>query len=127
MQHLRYYDDFKKITNFEKLIADFKTLRLPLTKQDFAIYGSAPLVVRGMLEDVNDLDIIIKPEKWPFTEDSKFSINKLEFFDFWPDEDVNDLIDNHTFEWKGMKFVNVDKVIEYKKRMGRDKDMNLWE
>ena len=36
---------------------------------------------------------------------------------FRGDYDVDDLIDNHTFEYKGVLFVYPEKVIEYKRKM----------
>lgn len=109
---------------FDRLLTVLKKLNLPEGK--FAVYGSAPLVVVGMIDDVNDFDVIISPSVWGNGEDKKFRNEDFEFFNYWPDEDVDDLIDNHSFLYDGVLFINPKKVIEYKKRMGREKDSNIW-
>jgi hypothetical protein len=93
---------------------------------DYAIFGSAPLVVKGLLDDVNDLDVIIKPSKWIF-EDNEYRTEDIEFFNNWPGFDIDDLIDNKSFEYNGFRFVNVDEVIRYKKMLKRKKDKKFWD
>jgi hypothetical protein len=93
---------------------------------DYAIFGSAPLVVKGLLDDVNDLDVIIKPSKWIFG-DNEYRTEDIEFFNNWPGFDIDDLIDNKSFESNGFRFVNVDEVIRYKKMLKRKKDKKIWD
>ena len=97
-----------------------------LPKNDYAVFGSAPLVIVGMIDDVNDLDVIIRPSKWPFQTEGEYLTEDIEFFDNWPNEDVDNLIDNHSFEYDGVLFIEPKKVIEYKKSMSRDKDRDVW-
>lgn len=112
------------MTKFQKLLELLKEYNLP--EGDFAVFGSAPLYLVGMVKDVNDLDVIIKPSSWPFKTKGEYRTPEIEFFDNWPDYDVKDLIDNHTFEVYGVKFVYPKKVLEYKKKMGREKDSDIW-
>jgi hypothetical protein len=93
---------------------------------DYAIFGSAPLMVLGVIESVNDLDVIIRPSKWRFRSKGEYRTDDIEFFDNWPGFDIDDLIDNHTFEYKGFLFVNPNQVIKYKRNLKRDKDKNIW-
>jgi hypothetical protein len=44
---------------FDMLLTKLKKLNLP--KNDYAVFGSAPLVIVDMIKDVNDFDVIIKP------------------------------------------------------------------
>jgi hypothetical protein len=97
-----------------------------LPKGDYAIFGSAPLLITGMIKSVNDLDVIIRPSAWPFETEGEYRTEHIEFFDNWPGFDVDDLIDNHTFEYKGFLFVEPKKVLEYKRQMNRDKDRGLF-
>ena len=92
---------------------------------EYAVFGSAPLVVTGMINDVNDLDVIIRPRSWDFGDDGEYRTEDIEFFNNWPGFDVDDLIDNHTFEYKGVLFVYPEKVLEYKRKMDRLKDQDL--
>jgi hypothetical protein len=109
---------------FNKLLTILKELDLPDGK--FAVYGSAPLVITGVLNDVNDFDVIISPSIWGDGENMEYRVGDFEFFNNWPDEDIDDLIDNHSFLYEGVLFVNPKKVIEYKKRLGREKDSDIW-
>jgi hypothetical protein len=93
---------------------------------DYAIFGSAPLMVLGVIESVNDLDVIIRPSKWPFAGKGEYRTDDIEFFDNWPGFDIDDLIDNYTFEHKGFLFVSPNQVIKYKRNLKRDKDKNIW-
>lgn len=97
-----------------------------LPKGDYAIFGSAPLVITGIVKLVNDLDVIIRPSAWPFDSEGEYRTEYIEFFDNWPGFDVDDLIDNHTFEYKGFLFVVPKKVLEYKRQMAREKDKDVW-
>lgn len=45
-----------------KGIATLKELNIP--KEDFVIYGSAPMVLRGLKEKNNDLDVLVKENVW---------------------------------------------------------------
>lgn len=99
-----------------------------LDPDDFAVFGSAPLYVSGKIDKINDLDIIIRPDKWHlyFDTEGEFRTKNIEFFNNWPGFDIDDLIDNNTFIVDGIKFINTEKVIEYKSKMKRDKDSYLW-
>ena len=92
-----------------------------LTYGDYAIFGSAPLVITGMIKDV-----IMKPKSWEFGPSGEYRTEDIEFFNNWPGFDVDDLIDNHTFEFKGVLFVYPEKVIEYKRKLNRIKDKGLF-
>jgi hypothetical protein len=93
---------------------------------DYAVFGSAPLFIVGLVKDINDLDVIIRPSSWPFETEGSYHTEHIEFFDNWPGFDVDDLIDNHSFMYKGVLFVEPKKVIEYKRTMARDKDKDVW-
>lgn len=41
-----------------------KLKELNLKKEDFVIYGSAPMVLRGLKEKNHDLDILVKDDLW---------------------------------------------------------------
>ena len=110
---------------FDILLSQLKEFSLP--KGKFAVFGSAPLVIVGMINDVNDFDVIISPSIWGEGENKELKGGNIEFFNWWPDEDVDDLIDNHTFEYQDILFVNPKKVLEYKKKMSRSKDSDMWD
>ena len=109
----------------DKLL-DILLSKYNLPKNKYAIFGSAPLLVKGMINDINDLDVIVKPKYWPFGEEDSHRTKEIEFFKSWPGFNVNDLINNHSFNYKGFKFINPDKDLDYKKELKRDKDKDIW-
>ena len=112
-----------KERRFDYLLQLLKTYNLP--KGEYAVFGSAPLVISGVINDVRDFDVIIRPRSWSFRTESEYRTEDIEFFNKWPGFDVSDLIDNHTFEYSGVLFVNPEKVIEYKRQMNRPKDHGI--
>ena len=44
------------------LLAELKNLRLACG--DYAVFGSGPLLVRGIIPESNDLDVICRGEAW---------------------------------------------------------------
>jgi hypothetical protein len=85
-----------------------------------------PKIIADQFEYVNDLDVIIRPSKWSFRSKGEYRTDDIEFFDNWPGFDIDDLIDNHTFEYKDFLFVNPNQVLKYKRNLKRDKDKNIW-
>lgn len=108
---------------FDFLLELLKTYDLP--DGEYAVFGSAPLVITGMIKDVTDLDVIIKSRSWDFETEGEYRTKDIEFFDNWHGFDVDDLIDNHTFQYKGFLFVYPEKVIEYKRTLNRLKDQDV--
>ena len=48
----------RKLKSLDKLKA------MNLSKEDFVIYGSAPMVLRGLKEKNHDLDVLVKDNLW---------------------------------------------------------------
>jgi hypothetical protein len=120
---LREFLNERKLERFDYLFELLKSYNLP--NGEYAVFGSAPLAITGMVNDVSDFDVIIKPRSWDFESDNEYRTEDIEFFDNWPGFDVDDLIDNYTFEFRGVLFVNPEKVIEYKRKMNRPKDQDF--
>ena len=123
MKYLKLFENFHK-RKFDELLLKLETYNLD--KNDFAIFGSAPLVAKGLLEDVNDLDVIVRPSAWTFESVGEYRDGDIEFFDNWLPFDIDNLIDNHTFEYNGFRFVDTDYVYQYKETMAREKDKHIW-
>ena len=78
-----------------------KELKIP--KEDFVIYGSAPMVLRGLKEKNNDLDVLVKKNVW-----ENLSVK-------YPNNINGDYIDINgvSFTCKDMSLLgNVDDVIK---------------
>jgi hypothetical protein len=117
-----------KQKNFNELFSRLKKIvnDYELDPNYFIVYGSAPLVVHNILDDVNDLDVVICENHWPFRVKKKHSEDGIEFFNVWLPETLKEspeyLISNHSFIYEGIKFVNPNKVLSYKKKLNRKKD-----
>lgn len=115
-----------------------RVARLELPLGDFAIFGSGPLLVRGIIEATNDIDIICRGPAW----EKAVSIGEKVFL---PDYDVeivsidegaitlgrswgigefdtNELIDSAEVI-DGLPFVKIKYVVDYKRIAGRTKDL----
>jgi len=104
-----------------------------LNPHEYVVYGSSPLAVSGYIDDVNDLDVVILPEAWPFGPGGNFNDGDIEFFMEWKNGDgstdsAEKLIKFHTMNkpYEGHYFVKPEKVLEYKRNMMRDKDEFVW-
>jgi len=117
----------------------FDLLRsLDLPAGDYAIFGSGPLIVRGIIEAANDLDVLARGTAW----DEAQQYGELVYL---PDHDVEivscfDGVVTIGTEWAigefnvdelidsaeiidGLPFVRLEYVILYKQIAGRPKDM----
>jgi predicted nucleotidyltransferase len=113
-----------------------KSLNLPVG--DFAIFGSGPLIVRGIIPASNDLDIICRGQAWKRVTAigeleylSKYDVTvvtmcdgRLTFGTKWAigEFDIDELIDGAE-EIDGLPFVRLEHVTNYKKISKRPKDL----
>ncbi|HLC97779.1 MAG TPA: hypothetical protein VJC21_03300 [Candidatus Nanoarchaeia archaeon] len=112
----------------QELLQELKALRLPV--EDYAIFGSGPLAVRG-IRDCNDLDTVVSARLWEELSSryaptgKKIEIGNLEFWRDWmpwfSPAEVDGLIAGAEII-DGIPFVKLRYVIELKKKMGREKD-----
>ncbi len=113
-----------------------KSLNLPVS--DFAIFGSGPLIVRGIIRASNDLDIICRGQAWERVKAigeleylSKYDVTvvtmcdgRLTFGTKWAigEFDIDELIDGAE-EIDGLPFVQLEHVTNYKEISRRPKDL----
>ncbi len=113
-----------------------RSLNLPA--KDYAIFGSGPLLVRGIIDDVNDIDIICRGAAW-LQAQQLGEIVYLDEYDVhvvsidnqritigtsWGigDFNIDELIDTAD-EINDLPFVRLEHVVDYKKIAGRPKDL----
>lgn len=116
----------------------FELLRaVDLPVGDYAVFGSGPLLVRGIIEDARDIDVIARGSAWERALDQgeitylpDEDITVAAFFDgalsvgttwAYRDVDIDDLIDTAEL-FDGVPFVRLEHVIAYKRTADRDKD-----
>ncbi len=117
-------------TKMTYLISELKKLGLP--KNEYSVFGSGPMAIRG-LKEPGDLDIIVtKPlweslkEKYELVKKENYeylTINGIDFFNEWthPDYNINELIKESDII-DNIRFVKLEKVLEWKKRRSSEKD-----
>ncbi len=111
---------------------------MELPDGDFAVFGSGPLIVRGIIPATNDLDIVCRGAAW----DKVREIGTLQFNDVYGVEivtfydgqvtfgnrwgignfDVNELIDGAEVI-DNLPFVKLKHVVEYKMERASEKDL----
>ena len=112
----------------QELLQELKALRLPV--EDYAIFGSGPLAVRG-IRDCNDLDIVVSAHLWEELSlryvpiGKKIEVGNLEFWHDWmpwysPVEIVEIIASAECLD--DVPFAKLPYVIDFKKKMGREKD-----
>ena len=111
---------------------------LQLPADDFAVFGSGPLIVRKIIPPTNDLDIICRNDAWQrvktlgevrYLEKYDVSVvsmrdDTITFGNEWGigDFDIGLLIDTAE-QISGLPFVRLRYVIEYKTIANRAKDI----
>jgi hypothetical protein len=117
----------------------FEAVRaLKLPRGDFAVFGSGPLIVRGLIEGSNDLDVLCRGDAWQmvqkignvtYLEEYEVTVasicnERVTFGTEWGigNPDVNALIDEAEII-EGLPFVRLSHVIRYKLERASAKDM----
>jgi hypothetical protein len=117
----------------------FDLLRsLHLAEGEYAVFGSGPLIVRGVIEPTNDLDIVSRGIAWAtaaaageLVELREHGVTVVSLFDGaitvgteWAigDFDVDELIDTAEMI-DGIPFARLEHVVAYKRLAGRPKDL----
>ena len=111
----------------------FKEVRkLNFSNNDFAIFGSSPLVIRNLRQS-HDIDLIVKKDLWNklsqeyVVEGPKNNLIRIGEIEIWNDwlylkESVEELIDDSEII-NGLQFIKLKYVLEWKKKMNRKKDI----
>jgi hypothetical protein len=115
-----------------------KLLSLGLPPEDYAVFGSAPMALRGLKTLNNDIDVIARGAAWEkakqycFPEESpmrfgnflKLFDGKIEIYHSWFPKDawnVDELIDGAEVV-DGVRYVKLEEVLKYKKARFAEKD-----
>ncbi len=113
---------------FERALNNLKKLDLP--KDKYAIYGSGPLAVRR-IRKAQDLDVVVTKdlfeklkEKHKEKDPGHIVIGNIEFYADCQSAISNPLkVIKRAEEIQGFKFITLKDLIDWKKKLGRDKDL----
>lgn len=119
-----------------ELLQKVQQLRLPVG--DFAIFGSGPLLIRGIIDNVGDIDIICRGDAWLRAASlgdkvylAEYDVDIVSIDDGlitlgrswgYGDFNVDELIDSAEVI-HDLPFVLLRYVIEYKQMASRPKDL----
>jgi hypothetical protein len=114
-----------------------RLLSLSLPPGDWALFGSGPLLLRGWIDDVGDLDVICREAAWEYANaigelgvlqpDGVEVVNvdggAITIGTSWRygDISVSDLIDGAE-QIEGIPCVRLEHIVAYKRTAGRPKD-----
>jgi hypothetical protein len=116
-----------KLREVQELVS---SLNLPAG--DFALHGSAPILAHGLVDEVNDVDIVARGRAWKRAtelapvvagrqDDVVRPLPRVEIFDGWLGDDADTLIDQATMV-NGLPCVTLAAVLAFKRRLRRTKD-----
>lgn len=120
---------------FKKLIREFKKIKLP--PKSYAIFGGGCLAARG-IRDVSDLDVIVsnkifKKLKEKFKNNVQrisnkeiIKIGEIEIHPAWrrdPKYRLDKELKNAEMI-RGIRYIRLVDLIDFKRRLGRKKDFN---
>ncbi|MDJ0791656.1 MAG: hypothetical protein QNJ71_07150 [Acidimicrobiia bacterium] len=119
-----------------QLFAAVRELDLPIGH--YAIFGSGPLIIRGIIDAANDVDVVARGAAWErarrlgevvtLTEHgvdvASFSDGAVTVGTSWAygDVDIDDLIDTAEI-FDDLPFARLEYVVRYKRAAGRPKDL----
>jgi len=124
--------------NLDEYPLFLRLAKIDLNRDHFAIFGSAPLFIRGIISEPQDLDIVARGPAWDKacqlgepTFDTPcqdpiihFWGGRIEVFREWlpPCCDTDKLIDEADL-FGGFRFVQPEFVVAYKSILNRPKDL----
>ncbi|SEG87227.1 hypothetical protein SAMN04489712_12093 [Thermomonospora echinospora] len=112
---------------------------LGLPQEDYVVAGSAPLLVHGLRESINDVDVVARGAAWaaaaargrvesaPYDRVRAVFLHggEVEVLDGWFPETLGWKVDRLIDEADvvdGFRFLSVERTLEWKELLGRDKD-----
>lgn len=122
---------------FDRLLNDVKKLSLP--KGEYALFGSSPIIVRGIRAASHDIDILVTEELWnQYRVNPAWEVRTLdngdEFLE-WASHDIELYKKWGPGEWNvqeilasaeeigGVMYVPLETVLQWKKHSARPKDL----
>ena len=109
---------------------ELKKLNLP--SDEFSVFGSGPMAIRG-LKEPGDMDIIVTENLWNKLKQKYelvkkpnyeyLTVNGIDFFHDWthPGYDLNKLINDSDIIQR-VRFVKLEAVLEWKLKRNLEKD-----
>jgi hypothetical protein len=109
-----------------------RVLALRLPPEDLLIHGSGPLLAHGLIQTVNDVDIVAAGAAWAKAQDlgpverapggdPVVRLGDVDVFGGWLGEPASELLTRR--EWvDGLPVASLPDVLAFKRRLNRPKD-----
>lgn len=112
----------------QDLLAKFEKLDIPTN--EYAIFGSGPMGVRG-LREISDLDVVVKNDfynillkKYKETKPDCITIDRIEIYPAWNSKiDNPEIVIDRAETIENFKFIRLEDLMTWKKGMNRQKDL----
>lgn len=109
-----------------------KVAKLELPPKDYVLFGSVPLLAHGLIENVNDIDILARASAWEHAQtfakaelapmgEWRVNLGDTEIYNAWLSMDVDAIIDRASFI-NGLPYADLQDVLEFKQKLNRPKD-----
>jgi hypothetical protein len=109
-----------------------KVKALSLSATDFLIFGSAPLLIHGLVSTINDIDLVARGSAWEKAKtygevlqgkngDRLIQLGSIDIYDGWMSEKIAGLMERARFV-RGLPYASLEDVLRYKLKLNRPKD-----
>jgi hypothetical protein len=106
--------------------------RLELPPNDYVLFGSVPLLVHGLIEYVNDIDILARGSAWEYAQtlakaelapmgEWRVSLGDIEIYNAWLGMDVEAIISRAVLI-NTLPYADLRDVLTFKQKLNRPKD-----
>lgn len=109
-----------------------KVSALELPANDYVLFGSLPLLAHGLIESVNDIDILARASAWEHAQtfakaelapmgERRISLGDIEIYNAWLGMDVDAII-SRAVVINSLPYADLRDVLEFKQKLNRPKD-----
>lgn len=110
-----------------------KVRSLKLPTNDHVLFGSLPLLAHGLIESVNDVDVLARSSAWEHAQtlgkaevapmgEWRVSLGDIEIYNAWLGMDVDAII-NRAILLNGLPYADLRDVLAFKQKLTRPKDV----
>jgi hypothetical protein len=110
-----------------------KVCALELPADDYVLFGSLPLLLHGLIDSVNDIDILARGKAWQHAQtlsqaelapmgEWRVTLADIEIYNAWLGMDVDAIIARAKVI-EDLPYADLRDVLEFKQKLNRPKDV----
>jgi hypothetical protein len=115
----------------EQIQTKVHSLKLPVN--DYVLFGSLPLLAHGLIDRVNDIDILAKGKAWQHAQilspaelapmgEWRVTLETIEIYNAWLGMNIDAIIARAKVI-EGLPYADLRDVLEFKQKLNRPKDV----